>query len=309
MELNLREISYFLKVAELGSLGSAAAALSITQPALSRSLKRLEDRLGAELFVRHALGMELTAFGQAFIPHARILRADIDRTVEDISLMMGASRGTARIGIIPSIVDHILPGVFRNVLQKSPQVQIQVIEASSDRLVTELECGNIDFAVANAHHAILNENIRFEEFLKEEICVVGRRGHPAISRAPLEVRELLDHSWIVPEKGNAIWIEFRKLFMRAGLDTPPANVSANTAHTLKAAIETSDLLTALPSLSFKHESEAGVLQTIPLRAPATFRHLSILRRVGRPLLPTSNMVLSEIRSIANNDMKPEALLN
>lgn len=295
MDLNLREIWYFLKVAELGSLGSAATALAISQPALSRALKRLEQRLGGELFVRHTLGMDLTPFGEAFMPHARVLRADTNRTIEDLSLMRGASRGIARIGIVPSAASYILPPVFASALRRSPDIQIQVIEASSIRLVAELEYGNVDFAIASALPAQSNDNIQAQELLREEMFVVGRPSHPIFAGGPCEVTDLLRFPWIVPEKGNAILIELRKMFTRAGITPPAASVSANSVHTLKATVAASDFLTMLPAMAIRWEEQNGVLKSVKLQAETTYRQLCVLRRAARPLLPAANLVLSEVR--------------
>lgn len=298
MDLNLREISYFLKIAKLGSLSGAAAALAVSQPALSRALKRLEERLGGELFVRHTLGMDLTPYGEAFLAHARILQADANRTVADLSLLKGGSKGVARVGIVPSVSSFILPPVFDSVSRLSPNIQIHVVEASSIRLVAELEYGDIDFAVASPLPAQHNENIQINELLREQMFVICRRGHP-ISAGPCDLADVLKFPWIVPEKGNAILLEMRKLFMRAGIEPPVANVSANSVHTLKATVASSDFLTMLPGMSFQWEEENGILQTVTLRGGNSFRHLCVLRRAARPLLPAANFVLSEIRKIAS----------
>lgn len=299
MDLNLREISYFLKIAELGTLSGAAAVLSISQSALSRALKRLEERLGGELFVRHTLGADLTAYGEAFLAHARILQADADRTVADLTLLKGASKGVARVGIVPSAASFILPPAFESALRLSPNIQIHVVEAASNRLVADLEYGNVDFAIASPLASQHNENIQVTEFLREEMFVVCRRGHP-MSGKPCELADVLNFPWIVPEKGNAILIELRKLFMRAGVEPPVASVSSNSVHTLKATLVSSDFLTMLPAMAFQWEKQNGILETIDLRGGRSFRHLCVLRRVARPLLPAANLVLSEIRKFAKS---------
>ncbi|MVA96945.1 LysR family transcriptional regulator [Nitratireductor sp. CAU 1489] len=297
MDLNLREISYFLKVAELGSLGSAAAALAVSQPALSRALKRLEDRLGGELFVRHTLGMDLTAFGDAFVPHARILRADANRTIEDLNLLKGAARGVARIGIVPSAASYLLPPVFDNALRKSPDIQIHVVEAASSQLVAELEYGNVDFAIASAMPAQNSESIAATDLLREQMFVVGRPGHPITAAGRCAIADLLAYPWIVPEKGNAILLKLRRMFLRAGMEPPRASVSANSVHTLKLTVASSDFLTMLPAMGFRREEESGLLQSIDVNVPAAFRDLSVLRRAARPLLPAATLVLSELRKV------------
>lgn len=299
MDLNLREISYFLRVVELGSLGSAAATLTISQPALSRALKRLEEKLGGTLFVRHTLGMDLTAFGEAFLPHARILRADATRTIEDIGLLTGAARGVARIGIVPSAASYLLPPVFENALRASPDIQINVVEAPSTQLVAELEHGKVDFAIAGALPAQNSENITISSLLREELCIVCRQGHPLAASGPSNLSDLLAYRWIMPEYGNAILMQIRKMFLAASIEPPRGSVSSNSVHTLRRTVAESDFLTILPAMAFRREQERGTLQTIEVCAPRPYRDLSILRRAARPLLPATALVLTELRAVVS----------
>src|SRR5690348_13322902 len=115
MAVDHRGLNAFLNVARLGSVGAAATALSLTQPAVSRTLRKLEKQLGVQLFVRHSTGMELTAFGRSLLPHATLLESGLHRALEEIDLMRGASKGIAGVGIVPSLVPEILPTVVRKI--------------------------------------------------------------------------------------------------------------------------------------------------------------------------------------------------
>jgi DNA-binding transcriptional LysR family regulator len=86
MGIDHRGLNAFLNVARLGSVGAAATALSLTQPAVSRTLRKLEQQLGVQLFVRHSTGMELTTFGRSLLPHATLLESGLHRALEEIDL-------------------------------------------------------------------------------------------------------------------------------------------------------------------------------------------------------------------------------
>jgi DNA-binding transcriptional LysR family regulator len=102
MALNHREVAAFLAVARAGGVGAAAKSLSLSQPAITRSLKRLERQLGVALFVRHSTGMEVTPFGRTLIPYAETLESETERILEEISVLNGAAAGLARVGIVPA---------------------------------------------------------------------------------------------------------------------------------------------------------------------------------------------------------------
>ncbi len=298
MDLNLREISYFLKIVDFGSLSGAAQALSMNQPTLSRALKRLEDKLGSELFTRHTLGMDLTAFGAAFLAHAQILQADANRTVEDLSMLTGSSKGAARVGIVPSIANYLMPPVVESIFRETRDMRIQILEASSIRLVSELEMGNIDFAISSSLHAQDNPSISSTDLIQEPLRVICRADHPILTGTPRHVGELLDYPWIIPEKGNAILLDLQKMFHQAGMEPPIGNISANSGNTLKATVARSDFLTMLPALATLGEEKQGLLCSVPLTVAPPKRQLSIVRRAARPLLPAANLVLARIRRVA-----------
>jgi DNA-binding transcriptional LysR family regulator len=138
MAVDHRGLNAFLNVARLGSVGAATTALSVTQPAVSRTLRKLEQQLGVQLFLRHSTGMQLTAFGQSLLPHATLLETGLNRALEEIDLLRGASKGMARVGILPSLVLDIIPTVLNNVRVKLPGLQLHVVEAPNHQLTRAL---------------------------------------------------------------------------------------------------------------------------------------------------------------------------
>src|SRR6185369_10227302 len=120
--------------ARAGGVGAAAKSLSLSQPAITRSLKRLEQQLGVALFVRHSTGMEITPFGRTLIPYAETLESETERILEEISVL--------------SVAANLLPQAIARTLAASPGVQVRVVEGTGDQLVSALIRGELDFAVA-----------------------------------------------------------------------------------------------------------------------------------------------------------------
>ena len=147
MTFDLRQLAAFASIATTGSLGRSAEALHITQPALSRTVKRLEDQLGAPLFERHSKGMQLTAIGAALLPHAQLLLREAEHASDEIKAMRGLAKGTIRVGAVGSIASSILPLAIGEVLQRWPQLQVRAIEGVWDRLTDALVRHEIDLAL------------------------------------------------------------------------------------------------------------------------------------------------------------------
>jgi DNA-binding transcriptional LysR family regulator len=293
MAVDHRGLNAFLNVARLGSVGAAATALSLTQPAVSRTLRKLEQQLGVQLFLRHSTGMELTEFGQSLLPHAALLETGLHRALEEIDFLRGASKGIARVGILPSLVPDILPVVLHNMRVKLPGIQLHVIEAPNHQLTRALLRGEIDFAIAAVPPDLSVDNIRVTALVNDEICIVARATHPIMSKKSPTQKELCEYSWALQERGGLIWRYFQALFANVNLEPPVVTLTANSVQTLKSVVIASDLITMLPRISIRNEEKNKVLRPIPLRAARWRRQLAVLRRANGSMLPAVNLVLAE----------------
>ena len=148
MALDPRQLKAFLTIVRLGSLGLAAEALHITQPALSRIVRRLESQLGVQLFERRTTGMELTSFGHALLPHATFLSEEAALAIEQINSLRGLGQGTIRIGAVASAATMLLPAVLERVLARWPNLHVQITEAVEDVLKVALASNAIDVVVS-----------------------------------------------------------------------------------------------------------------------------------------------------------------
>src|ERR1700757_4631528 len=147
MALSIEQLTTFTTIVKGGSLGRAAALLNMTQPALSRAIKRLEQQLGAELFERHSKGMQLTDIGRAFLPHATSLHVEATQALEEIQALRGAAKGTVRVGAVASIASSILPPAIERTLTKWPGLHFEVFEGVWDLLAASLSKHEIDLAL------------------------------------------------------------------------------------------------------------------------------------------------------------------
>src|SRR4051812_11411328 len=133
--MELRDIEYFAVIAQHGHLGRAAEALRLTQPALSKSLRRLEEALDAKLVKRTPRGVELTAEGAALLERVRGLRLslqDVAREVKDVS---EGRVGHLRVGVGESIAEYLLPTAFEALLRDSPRMSLRIHVSDNDQML------------------------------------------------------------------------------------------------------------------------------------------------------------------------------
>ena len=198
MPLEPRQLRAFLAIVESGSLGRAAGSLHLTQPALSRIVKRMEQQLRVTLFERRPGGMELTSFGQALLPYAQHLTREANLALEEINARLGLGRGTLRIGAVASAAAMVLPAVLQQLLRRWPNLQIQITEAVEDRLAAGLVGNEIDVALCGpmpeTEEIMQVADHRFTDCSR----VIAAATHPLRSRARLSLDDVLEHSWVMP---------------------------------------------------------------------------------------------------------------
>src|SRR5690242_7058349 len=146
--VEVRHLDYFVAVVEQGSLRGAAQKLGVTQPALTKAIRRLEDSFGVPLFDRQARGMALTAYGTALLRHARDLQTSTQAAWDEITALRSGVAGLVKVGAGPSWQDSVLPEAIRELRVHRPGVRVQVFGASDDQLKTMLQGGAVDLVLA-----------------------------------------------------------------------------------------------------------------------------------------------------------------
>ena len=144
---DLRQLRYFIAVAERLHFGRAAAALHISQPPLSRAIQSLEERLGVALFARTRRRVELTAEGARFLDEARRLAAQLETAVTELQGMAAGERGRLRIGFV-SLADYgVLPSLLKAYKAARPGVALALREMLSPEQAAALAAGDLDFGL------------------------------------------------------------------------------------------------------------------------------------------------------------------
>jgi DNA-binding transcriptional LysR family regulator len=298
MLLNHRELRVFLSIAHAGSINAAAEVIGMTQPALSRSLRRLETTLGAQLFYRHAQGMELTAYGEALQRHAEMLEFETSRVVEEIRMLNGAASGFVRIGLVPSAVTTLLQPTLAALTSKAPEIQIQVIEGAGDAMLGAVANGSVDFALIGNISSDIAPDVHVSPIGTEQVCVAARPSHPVFGLSSPKLSDLTRYRWVLPEKGNAIWVGFDSLFRRNSLDPPRPVVATNSVHALKSLVSAEDYLTMMTRVIFAQEEGEGLIQPVPVADAHWSREIVLVRRNRPYTLPAEKLFLRELMAQA-----------
>ncbi|MEE4205272.1 MAG: LysR substrate-binding domain-containing protein [Erythrobacter sp.] len=278
--LESRRLRHFLAVYELGSIGRACEKLLLTQPALSKSIRQLEDELGVRLFDRTPMGVVPTVFGNALARHAKAIEVQFRNAEAQIQSLKGKAQGHVTVGIGPSVARNILPVATRTLHNLQPEIALTVIEGLVDDLLPRLRRGELDLIVGS-WPPIADPMFITETVLVDRLEVVARAGHPLAGK-PVLRSELLNYPWALPPASQKWRQALDDLFLERALDPPKAQVVSNSAGYLEALIRSSDHISFLPRQLLDVENDDGLvtldveMETLEPEISMSFRERALL---------------------------------
>lgn len=221
---NLTLLKHFVATAEEGGISKAARRLRISQPALSKSVHRLEQGLGVPLFIRHAGGAELTEAGKRFLDRVRSIGIEYEHAVLEIKNLISEQEGAIRLGVGPVWASTIIPLAIPRFHKRFPKHQLQIRTGDVEHMVNDLRLGRIDIFAG----ALLRQN-RFPGFVQKrhsqaQLGLMCSRTHPlARGDGPVDLKRLADYNF-VSYVGTSDVMSGLNAFMRESGLPPPRNM-------------------------------------------------------------------------------------
>ena len=203
--MDLKQLEYFVRVAELGSFTRAAAALDVAQPALSRQVRQLEVELRQNLLIRNGRGAAPTEAGKLLLEHGRGILHQVERAREELGRVRGALAGRVAIGLPPSVAKVMAVPLIREFRQRMPDATLSISEGLSVGMHESLANGRLDIALL--YNAAPAPDIELTPLLEEPLFLVQRHTGKAAPNArprPVPLRDVAAVPLVIPSRPNAI---------------------------------------------------------------------------------------------------------
>ena len=261
MSFDLRQLRYFVTVAEEGSLTRAAARIPVAQQSLSEQIRALERQVGAPLLVRGPRGVHLTDVGTALLNEARPLLSRTDRAFDRVRRLAVGERQTLHVGFLPSVGNYVIPPVVRAFAKAHPEIALTTEDVPIARLVEGLRDGRLD---AGLTRPPLVDDLATERVLQEPVGAVLPAGHRLAGAEQLDLAELADEPWVLtPRSSWEPWHrKYDQDFAAAGF-SPNIVQRGTSVQSLLALVAAGVGVTRLP-LSARTLRDTGVV-FVPLR--------------------------------------------
>jgi LysR family hydrogen peroxide-inducible transcriptional activator len=207
--MNLRDLSYLVAVAELRNFSQAADQCSISQPTLSIQIKKLEDYLGVDLFVREKNSVEVTETCEQILPIARRILADT-QTIRQIAAHAGGRyRNMLSLGAFPSLASYVLPEYVFRIKQHYPDLKLQLVEEKTDSLIALLLNKKLDAALLAlpVEHELLECRTLFEDPFTLAVCA----DHPLAHLEEVDLNRVAKENLLLLDEGHCLRDQTLKL--------------------------------------------------------------------------------------------------
>jgi DNA-binding transcriptional LysR family regulator len=228
MDVELRQLTHLLAVAEKGTIGKAAESLGISQPALTKSIRTLEAALGVKLLERRPRGVFPTAYGDAVIARARSVRLHMHDLLNELQSLRAGIGGIVRIGMAQSVASRLVPLATLRVLAENSSVRFSVTTGAVDRLVALLLAGDIEFAVTPFGRQSFGSGVVEEFLFHDRPMVVVRAGHPLANYAQLQPQQLIHYKWVLSDVSTPLRRAFDQVFVSDNLPPPTPTIESDS---------------------------------------------------------------------------------
>jgi DNA-binding transcriptional LysR family regulator len=295
--LKLRDLHVFFTVAGHGSMARAAHELGVSQPAISEVIANLEHAVGARLLDRYPQGVEPTIYGRALLKRSVAVFDELKQGIRDIESLSDPTRGELWIGCSESIAAFLSP-VVQGFCGQYPRVTLHVSHLLPpwDRVVSELRDRKFDLIVgrrvigAPTRQDALGEDLNAEHLLDDPLVVAVGMRSPWARRRKIELAELVDEPWILPDSAwNAAGME--EAFREKALDLPKVSLATFSIPLRIDLMATGKFVTALP----KSIAERYALKVLPIDLPVRPFSLAIMTLKSRTLSPVVERFIEQVR--------------
>ncbi|WP_027416751.1 LysR family transcriptional regulator [Aneurinibacillus terranovensis] len=276
-----QQLEYFQTVARLQHMTHAAESLSISQPALSRSIARLESELGVPLFERQGRSIVLNRYGRLFLKRVNRIVKELQEGKQEIRDLLDPEYGEVSLGFLHTLGTHLIPDLIGAFRTHYPKVSFQLNQNKSLSLLEQLEAGEIDLCLVTPLETRLQ--IKWAKLWSEEVFIIVPAGHPIAGCESILLEELADEPFIFLKKGYGFRKITDRLCEEAGIN-PRVTFEGEEVHTIAGLVAAGLGIAFIPDIK---ELNWSKISRIRVEWPKCERVIGMAWVEGRYLSPAA----------------------
>src|SRR4051794_612799 len=294
--LRLRDVDILLAVIQMGSMGKAANALNMSQPAVSKAIAYLEHTLGVRLLDRSRQGAEPTPYGRALVRRGVAMFDELRQGVEDIASLADPTVGEIRMGGSEHTISAIYSPVVHRFSGQYPRMSFHIMVGDLRMMSRELDARNIDFVVSRMYTRSSEEH-SVEVLFEDPLVVVTGPNNPLARRRKVDVAELLDQPWTLQPRENNFGAFAMDALHAAGVGAPQITVATTSSDLRGQMLSTGHYLTMVPRYWVLLPRRNPRLRVLPVAFPNTRLDVAIITLKSRSLSRATELFIESVRAL------------
>jgi DNA-binding transcriptional LysR family regulator len=294
--LKLRDVDILLAVIQSGSMGKAARALDMSQPAVSKAVAELEHTLGVRLLDRSRQGAEPTPYGRALIKRGVAMFDELQQGVRDIASLADPTVGEVRMGGSEHTVSAIYAPVVQRFSAQYPRMSFHTIVGDLRMMSRELDARHIDFVVSRMYSPPSEEH-SVEVLFEDPLVVVTGPDNPLVRRRKIAFADLLNQPWTLQPRENSFGAFTMDALRAAGLAPPRITVATTSSNLRGEMLATGRYLTMVPRYWMLLPRRHPSLRVLPVEFPNTRLDVAIITLKNRTLSRATELFIDSVRAI------------
>jgi LysR family pca operon transcriptional activator len=301
--IKFRHLQCFLAVAQHGSLQKAADVLAITQPAVSKTLKELEDLLAVRLFERGRRGAVATREGEAFMRHAGASVSALREAVASVAQTQRQAHAVVAMGVLPTVAPWLMPQLLlrQDAGEAGTHTSLRIHTGANPELLARLRQRELDLVIGRFAEPAHMLGLSFEHLYADPLVLAVRPGHPLLAQdgAKADVLAGLQaFTVILPTQGTAIRHTAEGFFLARGLALPERTVETLSVSIARGYTLQSDAVWVSPQGAARPDLESGALQQLPVSMAGTEELVGLTLRADMEPTPAQQALITNIRQLA-----------
>ncbi|MGQ7938092.1 LysR substrate-binding domain-containing protein [Paraburkholderia sp. D1E] len=281
--MKYNQLRALVAIAQHGSIRAAAKTVCLSQPALTKAIRELEQELGVPLVSRSARGAQLTQYGQAVCARARLILAEMQHAKDDVVHLSGQAGGTVSCAVTPLVSLKFLSRAIHSFRQRMPKTRLSVQEGFLTAALARLRDGSLDFVIAIVDEKKLAPEFMFRSLLEGELIISARRGHPLANAE--SIADLEGVEWMLNTTPESIGQSLQDFFVQHGASAPNVVVECSSFSASFSLTVSSNLLSCCPKSFLETDWIRERIVSVPVREPLPRVSVGIISR--RDALNTS----------------------
>jgi LysR family pca operon transcriptional activator len=303
--IKFRHLQCFLAVAQHGSLQKAADVLAITQPAVSKTLKELEDLLGVRLFDRGRRGAVPTREGEAFMRHAGASVSALREAVASVAQTRRQGSAVIAMGVLPTVAPWLMPQLLLRqdaAAEPGAHTSLRIETGSNPELLARLRQRELDLVIGRFAEPVHMVGLTFEHLYADPLVLAVRPGHPLLAEGtslkgnPLAGLE--SFAIILPMQGTAIRHTADGFFLTRGLAPPMRTIETLSVSIARGYALQSDAVWVSPLGAIRPELDSGMLAQLPISMDGTEELVGLTLRADMAATQAQQQLIGNIRLLA-----------